>query len=167
MRKEIPLFIVVMLGAALSACTAQTTPPSTTPSWNLTPTYTLPTTPTTTVEPWVFPDNGYITLNGFGELFKFQRVFDYISQPTYFEGVIFTPHKEAPGVTSSGPIAYKIDVQFADGTVEVLQYIGLGNTNNFDINLTKHEHPKAGMLLSWQDVCGGLQEVLYLLVSEQ
>jgi hypothetical protein len=124
------------------------TTPSSTPTFTVTPTYTLPATPSTPVQPKVIPDSGYIRISGEG-LYKFQRVYGDINQPTYFEGVIFAPHQEAPGITSTGPIAYKIDIQFADGTVEVLQYIGLGNANNLDISLTKHEHPRAGILLSW------------------
>jgi hypothetical protein len=142
-----------------------TTPtPTSTPTFTTTPTYTLPTSPSTTVEPLVLPDSGYVRLTGYG-YFKFQRVFEPLDEPALYEGVIFGPHREPPGVTSTGPIAYKIDVQFTDGTVEVLQYIGLGNTNTLDVNLTQHEHPNAGILLAWQDISGGLTRVMYLLVN--
>jgi hypothetical protein len=178
------LFVLVASVLALGACAAPTatitttvtigptgtvtnpptTPPSSTPTFTVTPTYTLPTTPTTPVAPLEFPDSGSIRLDGEG-YFHFQRVFGNISQPTFYQGVIFAPHHEAPGVTSTGPIAYKIDVQFADGAVETLQYIGLAFDGNVDINLTKHTGPAAGVMLAWHNV-GAINQFIYLLVSE-
>jgi hypothetical protein len=185
MKVSILLFALVVSVLALGACAAPTatitttvtigptgtvtstptTTPTSTPSPTLTATYTLPATPTTPVTPQVIPDSGFISISGYGGYFNLQRVYGYIDQPTYFQGVVFAPHQESPGVTSTGPIAYKIDVQFTDGTVEVLQYIGLGNTNTLDVNLTQHEHPNAGILLAWQDISGGLTRVMYLLVN--
>jgi hypothetical protein len=152
MKKLLLLCLMGLIIAvlALSACTIKT------PSL---------TTTGTSVEAFVFPDHGNIRINGEG-YFMFMRS-DQVGENTSFEGVDFTPHQEQPGVTSTGPISYKIDVRFADRTVEVLQYVGLGNENNIDINLAKHENPKAGIMLAWHDVKGGLSRVLYLLVSEQ
>lgn len=162
--------MLITLAAVLSACDTPSTSTSLTSTINTTSTappdtsvITLPTTPQTTPEPLVFPDSGFIKI-GYDGYFKFQRVFDSIDEATYFEGVIFTPHDF--GVTPSGPIAYSLDVRFADGTVEWLQNVGLGWESNIDIRVTKHENPKAGVILAWHEVNGGLRSVLYLLVSE-
>jgi hypothetical protein len=154
MNSRFYIFILSALMMALTACAAPAT-----------------SSATTTVEPQVIPDSGYMRISGEG-YFKVRRVtdtrplFDQSAGAVNFEGVTFTAHVEAPGTTTTGPLAYKIDVQFADGAVEVLQYIGLGNIDYIDINLTRHENPKAGILLSWQNASGSLQEVFYLLVSE-
>ena len=139
------LLILAVVGLTFSGCSSQSTA-------------------STTNEPLVFPDQGNIRINGYG-YFHFERV-GSISEEIDFQGVVFSPHREQPGVTSTGPIAYKVDVQFADGTIEVLQSVGLGNEKNIDINLTKHENPKAGIMMAWHNVNSGLTRVLYLLVSE-
>ena len=141
------LLVLIITVFTFSACTAKTS------------------TSTTSTQAFVFPEQGNIRINGEG-YFQFLRS-DQISGNTTFENVVFAPHKEQPGVTSTGPIAYKLDVRFADGTVEVLQYVGLGNENDIEINLTKHASPNAGILLAWHNVNGGLSRVIYLLVSEQ
>ncbi|MBN2074238.1 MAG: hypothetical protein JW762_01675 [Dehalococcoidales bacterium] len=112
----------------------------------------------------VFPDRGNIKITGYG-YFNFSRL-DNIADEMEFKGVVFSPHREKPGVASTGPIMYKIDVEFENGTVELLQYIGLGYENNIDINLTRYDYPKAGIMLAWHNVDGGLTPVMYLLVGE-
>lgn len=141
----VSLLVILLAAVSLAACSSQSST-------------------STTTEPLVFPEHGNIKIASYG-YFNFQR-YDRISEETEFKGVIFAPHQEQPGVTSTGPIAYKIDVKFEDGTVETLQNIGLGSENNIDINLTQHENPRAGIILAWHDGEGGLIRVLYLLVGE-
>jgi len=86
--------------------------------------------------------------------------------PVPSENVTFTPFSYGTGTTISAPVGYWFTVTFADGISEQLQYVGLGNTNNVDINITKHNNPAAGVILAWQDVGGSLTPFLYLLVSQ-
>jgi hypothetical protein len=155
----------VTIGPTGTVTNPSTTPPSSTSIPTVTATYTLPTTPSTPAAPLEFPDSGNIRIGGDG-YFYFQRVYGYITQPTYYQGVIFSPHQGEPGVTTTAPVAYSIDVQFGDGEVENLLWVGLGFTDHVDISLTKHTQPRAGVLLAWHDVNSSLAQVMYLLVSE-
>jgi hypothetical protein len=114
---------------------------------------------------FTFPDQGNIRVDGRGH-FSYQRVFTPITEATIYQGVTFTPFTYGPGTTITAPIGYWFTVTFADGSTEELQYVGLGQTDNFSINITKHDNPAAGVMLGWQDVGGGLTPCLYLLVSE-
>ena len=111
------------------------------------------------------PDQGNIRVDSRGE-FNYQRVYKTIAEATTWQGVTFTPFSYGTGTTISAPVGYWFTVTFADGISEQLQYVGLGNTNNVDINITKHNNPAAGVILAWQDVGGSLTPFLYLLVSQ-
>jgi hypothetical protein len=162
---------VLLLGtlAAAAGCgspavaTTKTTPVNTTA---LSPAVVqLPTIAPADVIKLTLPDQGNIRVDGRGE-FNYQRVYKTITEATTWQGVTFTPFTYGPGTTITAPVGYWFTITFADGTSEQLQYVGLGNTDNVDINVTKHNNPAAGVILAWQDVGGGLTPFLYLLVSQ-
>ena len=168
---NIGLTLLLLLNLLLIGCNSKLTSQSHTTTSNLSPTTatsvtTLPTTYQTSPVEFIFPDNGSIKLDGFG-YFNFQRVFTDIQEPTIYKGVIFSPHITEQGITISGPVQYWFDLKFSDGAIEQLQLVSLGSENNIDINLSKHDQPKAGVMIVWHDVKGGLQQILYLLVNQE
>lgn len=173
--KQVLLYTVILVSLVFTACSVQggdttTTTASgsttTTSTSTITASVTLPTepsenTPPEEKEPLQFPDNGIIHIDG--KYYHFQRVFDSIDEPTYYQGVVFTPL--VPDTTA--PVAYWFKVSFADGTDEELIYVGLGNENQVDYTFTEHDNPRAGVMLTSHVVNGGLRWVMYLLVNEQ
>jgi hypothetical protein len=176
--KKALLYTAVIVSLVFTACSAQTGETTTTTTsgstittsnFTITASATLPTGPSANTlpenaVPLEFPDNGILHCEG--KYFYFQRVFDSIDEPTYYRGVIFAP-KDWGGITPTGPIAYWFKVYFADGTDEELMYVGLGDENQVDFTFTKHDNPKAGVMLAFHVVGGSLSSVIYLLVSEQ
>ncbi len=175
--KYVCILIFIMLSLTFIACsnntsntdthitTSGTLTPSSTPTFNTTdiPNKTLPATPSNDTVPYVFPDHGAIWYDG--KSYSFQRVYESIDEPTYYNGVIFAP-KDWGGATPTGPIAYWYIVTFADGTKEYLEYIGFGFEGQVNVSFTKHDNPRAGVILASHEVEGSLRYVTYLLVSE-
>jgi hypothetical protein len=163
------VLLLINLILLSAACNAQITNPvittteTSTPGATFTHENTLPSTAPADSEQLMFPDKGIIWYDG--KYYTFQRVFDSIDEPAYYQGVIFAPYVSESPITA--PVGYWLVVTFADGTVEELQYIGFADQNQVNFRFTKHDNPRAGVMLASQYVGGGLRWVEYLLVSEQ
>jgi hypothetical protein len=127
-------------------------------------TSTLTSTTSNQAAPYVFPDQGTIWYDG--KYYSFQRLFEPISSPTNYNGVIFAP-KNWGGATPTGPIAYWYVVTFADEIKEELEYVGFASEDGIDVRFTKHDNPHAGVILAAHEIQGGLSFVTYLLVSTE
>jgi hypothetical protein len=148
----------------VSSCTAKTTglPVS---QITLSPTGTTQTTPpasTTTAGPVTIADQGKIIINR--QFFNFKRIDKWGDVSLVFQGVTFAPYVSKSTVT--GPVIYWFTITFPDGATEDLQYLlyfnDAQNDGNISIETTKHDLPRAGVMLGHQNG----RTVMYLLVSE-
>ena len=107
-------------------------------------------------------DQGKILLNS--QIFDFKRINKWGDAVINFQDVTFAP--VIPKATITAPVVYWFTVSFKDGKTEDLQYIlyfnDLQNDGNLSIETTKHDIPRAGIMLGHQNG----RTVMYLLVSE-
>ena len=157
---EFPLFV---------SCIAKTSGLPTT-RINLSATNTAGTTPaaqnassTNDATPVVLADQGKLLLNG--QIFDFKRIDKWGDAIINFQDVTFAP--VIPKATITAPVVYWFTVSFEDGKTEDLQYIlyfnDVQNDGNLSIETTKHDAPRAGIMLGHQNG----HAVMYLLVSEK
>lgn len=92
--------------------------------------------------------------------YYYQRVFTSIAEPYSYRSVTFAP-KNYGAVTPTG-VSIWLTVTFTDGKIEDLLFAGtlLPQT---EYRLTKHEHPRAGIMEAYNDH----NWVLYILVSTE
>ena len=123
------------------------------------PTQTISGTGSTT--PVTIADQGKIIINH--QFFDFKRIDKWGDTVMVFQGVTFSPVISKNTVT--GPVIYWFNVRFEDGTTEDLQYLlyfsDVQNDGNLSIDTTKHDVPRAGIMLGHQNG----RAVMYLLVS--
>jgi hypothetical protein len=166
--KYIEFVFVILLSSVilvLTACNVSTITSTTTLTTTayastsvITSTITLPAT-----AELALADDGFVHVDGKGD-FTYRRISYPVTAPVTYQNVTFTPNNQT--VTMSGPIVYWFIVEFADGSSEQLEYVGLRPSNfTLDITLTKHTNPTAGVMLSWQTLDNEIQPVIYLLVS--
>jgi hypothetical protein len=156
------LFIIPIL----ASCTKTLGLPTTQISLTSSTTATTPSSETTSISgnltPVTLADQGKLLLNH--QFFDFKRVDKWGDTVIVFQGVTFSPVISKNTVT--GPVIYWFDISFADGTTENLQYLlyfsDVQNDGNLSIDTTKHDSPRAGIMLGHQNG----RAVMYLLVSE-
>ena len=107
-------------------------------------------------------DQGQFLLNG--QIFNFKRIDKWGDEVIDFEGVTFSP--VISNTTVLAPIIYWFTIGFEDGQTEDLQYIlyfnDVQNDGNLSISTTKHDNPRAGIMLGHKNG----HAVMYLMVSE-
>ena len=162
------LIIALLILPSLASCTTKTNRlPTTEITLSSTNSTTaIPTTQTTSgtgnLTPVTLADQGKIIING--QIFDFKRIDKWGDTVIAFQGVTFSPVISNNTVTA--PVIYWFTIGFEDGKTEDLQYIlyfsDVQNDGNLSIDTTKHDAPRAGIMLGHQN--GGA--VMYLLVSE-
>jgi len=171
MAKKITQMALILALAIIPlsvSCTAKTSRLPTT-LISLSVTNTAKTSPdtkntalTSNAVPVSLADQGKLLLNG--QIFDFKRIEKWGDTVISFQDVTFTPVKTK--VTVTAPIVYWFTVSFKDGNTEDLQYIlyfnDVQNDGNLSIETTKHDAPRAGIMLGHQNG----RTVMYLLVSQ-
>jgi hypothetical protein len=160
------LIIVLLMLLLLASCTKTTGLPTTPITLISSSTATTPPSETTSgtgsTTPVTIADQGKIIING--QFFDFKRIDKWGDTIMVFQGVTFSPVISKNTVT--GPVIYWFNARFADGTTEDLQYLlyfsDVQNDGNLSIETTKHDNPRAGIMLGHQNG----RTVMYLLVSE-
>jgi hypothetical protein len=158
---QMALILALLIIPLSISCTAKTSSLPTT-LISLSSTNTVNPTLTSNAVPVSLADQGKLLLNG--QVFDFKRVEKWGDTVISFQGVTFAP--VIPKATITAPVVYWFTVSFKDGKTEDLQYIlylnDVQNDGNLNIETTKHDIPRAGIMLGHQNG----RTVMYLLVSE-
>jgi hypothetical protein len=152
------LIMVLLILLLLTSCTKAMGLPTTPITLNSSSSATISPSETTSV---TIADQGKIIINH--QFFDFKRIDKWGDTVMVFQGVTFSPVISKNTVT--GPVIYWFNVRFEDGTTEDLQYLlyfsDVQNDGNLSIDTTKHDVPRAGIMLGHQNG----HTVMYLLVS--
>jgi len=160
------LIVVMLMLLLLTSCTKTTGLPTTQITLTSSTTAATPLSETTSSTgistPVTIADQGKIIING--QIFDFKRIDKWGDTIMVFQGVTFSPVISKNTVTA--PIIYWFTIGFKDGATEDLQYLlyfnDVQNDGNLSINTTKHDVPRAGIMLGHQNG----HTILYLLVGE-
>jgi len=162
------ILIILVILTIFTSCTKKTSTLPITQITLSTPNIIVTTPPSQTTSSTgnftqvTIADQGKIIING--QIFDFKRIDQWGNVVMNFQGVTFTPVISKSTVTA--PIVYWFTIGFKDGETEDLQYIlyfnDVQNDGNLSIETTKHDAPRAGIMLGHQNG----RTVMYLLVSE-
>ena len=155
------ILLILLISPLFVSCTTKTASLPTT-RINLSTINVVNTTLTSNAVQVTLADQGKILLNS--QIFDFKRINKWGDAVINFQDVTFAP--VIPKATITAPVVYWFTVSFKDGKTEDLQYIlyfnDLQNDGNLSIETTKHDIPRAGIMLGHQNG----HAVMYLLVSE-